>query len=422
MVRFAGLGGDRRPRYSWVGESMRVVDISAEPRRLDAVKSLWLTVSVVVALVGIVGSLVLASSTEGGVGYLLETYLVSYSLFLGISLGGLFFVMLQHVTRAGWSVVVRRIAEAFACNVGPMALLVLPILWGMHHLYHWSHADAVAHDPLLAAKAGFLNPTFFIVRLAIYFTVWMVLAAFFRYTSVAQDSSGDPALTRRMEKVAAPGIVLFALTLNFAAFDLLMSLDPHWYSTIYGVYYFAACVVSFLAVMPKVLVGLQSRGLLPNAVTVEHYHDLGKLLFAFVVFWAYIAFSQYMLIWYGNIHEETQWYLKRQTGDWAWVSLVLLFGHFVIPFLVLISRFVKRRRMLLAATGGFLIIMCWLDMYWLVIPEFSPGVARFGLLDILCWLGLTGVYSVVLYLNLRRASLLPEKDPRLAESLAFENA
>jgi hypothetical protein len=401
---------------------MRVVDISAEPRRLDAIKGLWLGLSVVVALVGAVGSLVLASSMEGGVEYLLETYLVSYSLLLGISLGGLFFVMLQHVTRAGWSVVVRRIAEGFACNLGPMALLVLPILWGMHHLYHWSHADAAAHDPLLAAKAGFLNPTFFIVRLAIYFTVWTVLSAFFRYTSVAQDSSGDPALTRRMEKVAAPGIVLFALTLNFAAFDLLMSLDPHWYSTIYGVYYFAACVVSFLAVMPKVLVALQSRGLLPNAVTVEHYHDLGKLLFAFVVFWAYIAFSQYMLIWYGNIPEETQWYLKRQTGDWAWVSLALLFGHFVIPFLVLISRFVKRRRMLLAVTGGYMIVMCWLDMYWLVIPEFSPGVARFGLLDVLCWLGLTGVYSLVLYLNLRRSSLIPEQDPRLAESLAFENA
>jgi hypothetical protein len=401
---------------------MRVVDISAEPRRLDAVKGLWLTASAVAALVGVVGSLVLASAMDGGMEYLLETYLVSYALLLGISLGGLFFVMLQHVTRAGWSVVVRRIAETVACNVGPMALLAVPIVWGMHHLYHWSHADVVAHDPLLAAKSGFLNPPFFIVRLVLYFAVWMALAAFFRYTSVAQDATGDPRLTRRMEKAAAPGIVLFALTLNFAAFDLLMSLDPHWYSTIYGVYYFAACVVSFLAMMPMVMLVLQRKGLLPTAVTVEHYHDLGKLLFAFVVFWAYIAFSQFMLIWYGNIPEETQWYLKRQTGDWAWVSLALLFGHFVIPFLVLIARFVKRRPVLLAATGAYLIVMCWLDMYWLVIPEFSPGVARFGPLDVLVFLGLVGVYSLVLYLNLRRASLLPEKDPRLAESLAFENA
>jgi len=145
-------------------------------------------------------------------------------------------------------------------------------------------------------------------------------------------------------------------------------------------------------------------------------------LFAFVVFWAYIAFSQYMLIWYGNLPEETEWFLKRQTGDWAWVSMVLLFGHFLIPFVVLVSRSVKRRPVLLAATGVYMIFMCWIDMYWLVVPEFSPGTARFGLLDVFCWLGLVGIYSTALFLNLRRASLVPERDPRLAESMAFENA
>jgi hypothetical protein len=401
---------------------MRTVDVSAEPRDLNAVKGLWLGSSLATAAVGIVGSLVLASRTEGGVGYLLETYLVSFALLLSLSLGALFFVMLQHATRAGWSVVVRRIAEGIACNVGPMAILAIPIVWGMDHLYHWSHADAVAHDPVLAAKVGFLNPTFFVIRLAVYFAVWIVLSAVLRYTSVAQDASGDPKLTRRMEILSPPGLVLFALTINFAAFDLLMSLDPHWFSTIFGVYYFSASVVCFCAVMPKILAGLQSRGVLTNAVTVEHYHDIGKLLFAFVVFWAYIAFSQYMLIWYGNLPEETGWFLKRQTGDWAWVSLALLFGHFVIPFLILISRYVKRRPLLLAITGVYMVFMCWIDLYWLVVPEFSPGVARFGLLDVFCFLGLVGVYSTVLYLNLARASLLPEKDPRLHESLAFENA
>jgi hypothetical protein len=401
---------------------MRTIDLSAEPRDVNAVKGLWLGSSLVTAAVGIVGSLLLASKTEGGVGYLLETYLVSYALILSVSLGALFFVLLQHATKAGWSVVVRRIAEGVACNVGPMAILAIPIVWGMDHLYHWSHADAVAHDPLLAAKAGFLNPTFFVLRLAVYFVVWILLSGVLRYSSVAQDASGDPALTRRMEKLSPPGLVLFALTINFAAFDLLMSLDPHWFSTIFGVYYFSASVVCFCAVMPKILAGLQSRGVLTNAVTVEHYHDIGKLLFAFIVFWAYIAFSQYMLIWYGNIPEETGWYLKRQTGDWAWVSLALLFGHFVIPFLVLISRTVKRKPILLAITGVYMVLMCWIDIYWLVVPEFSPGVARFGLLDVFCFLGLVGVYSSVLFLNLRRASLLPEKDPRLHESLAFENA
>jgi hypothetical protein len=401
---------------------MRTVDISAEPRRLDAVKGLWLGSSVVTAVVGMVGALALATSTEGGIGYLLETYLVSYALLLSLSLGGLFFVMLQHVTRSGWSVVVRRISEGVAANVALMAILAIPILWGMDHLYHWSHADAVAQDPILAGKSGFLNPTFFVVRLAVYFVVWIALAWFFYRTSIAQDSSGDPNLTRRMERLSAPGLVLFALSINFAAFDLLMSLDPHWFSTIYGVYYFSASVVCFCAVMPKILAALQWGGVLTRAVTVEHYHDFGKLLFAFVVFWAYIAFSQFMLIWYGNMPEETGWYLKRQTGDWAWISLTLLFGHFVIPFLLLVSRYVKRRPRLLAATGIYMVVMCWIDIYWLVVPEFSPGVARFGLVDIFCGFGLVGVYSTVLFFHLRRSSLVPERDPRLHESLTFENA
>ena len=271
---------------------------------------------------------------------------MTFAFFLSISLGGLFFVLLEHCTRAGWSVVARRVAEAIAANVWLMAVLAIPVVLGMHHLYHWSDAAAVAHDPLIEAKVGFLNPTFFMIRLAIYFTIWGVMATFLYRTSLAQDASGDPALTLRMERLSAPGMVLFALSLNFAAFDLLMSLDPHWFSTIFGVYYFAASVVAFFAVMPKVLWALQSRGILKNAITVEHYHDFGKLLFAFVVFWAYIAFSQYMLIWYANVPEETEWFLKRQTGEWTTVSLLLIFGHFVVPFLLLVSRFIKRRPLL----------------------------------------------------------------------------
>jgi hypothetical protein len=398
------------------------LDITTETRRLDGVVGRVLVFCGILAVVGIAGSLALARATEGGIEHLLETYLVSFAFFLSISLGGLFFVLLQHCTRAGWSVVARRIAEAVAANVWLMAVLAIPIVLGMEHLYHWVDTAAAANDPMLAGKMGFLNPTFFTIRLVIYFVIWIGLAGFLLRTSVAQDKSGDPALTLRMERFSAPGMVLFALSLNFAAFDLLMSLDPHWFSTIFGVYYFAVAVVAFLAVMPKILVGLQSQGILKNAITVEHYHDFGKLLFGFVVFWAYIAFSQYMLIWYANIPEETEWFLKRQTGEWTTVSLILIFGHFVVPFVLLISRMIKRRPWLLAITGGYVAAMCWIDVYWLVIPEFSPAVARFGLLDILCFLGMNGLFAGVLVLRLRRHSLVPEKDPRLAESLAFENA
>jgi hypothetical protein len=399
-----------------------VLDITTETRRLDGVVRPALIISGVLAVVGIGGSLLFAKGTEGGMDYLLETYLVSFAFFLSISLGALFFVLLQHCTRAGWSVVVRRVAEAMAANVWVMAILAIPVVLGMDHLYHWADTGAAAHDPLLVAKAGFLNPTFFLIRLVIYFAIWGVMASFLHRTSVAQDASGDPSLTLRMERLSAPGMVLFALSLNFAAFDLLMSLDPHWFSTIFGVYYFASSVVVFLAGMPKILYALQARGILKNAVTVEHYHDVGKLLFGFIVFWAYIAFSQYMLIWYGNIPEETEWFLKRQTGGWTTVSLILIFGHFLVPFLLLVSRKIKRRPLLLAVTGGYVAMMCWIDIYWLVIPEFSPGVARFGLLDVLCLLGMNGVYSAAFILRLRKHSVVAEKDPRLEESLVFENA
>ena len=400
----------------------KVLDITTETRRLNGVVRPALVICAILAVVGFGGSLLLARATENGMDHLLETYLVTFAFFLSISLGGLFFVLLEHCTRAGWSVVARRVAEAVAANVWVMAILVIPVVLGMDHLYHWTDAAAVAHDPLLEAKVGFLNPTFFMIRLAIYFLIWGALATFLHRTSVAQDASGDPALTLRMERVSAPGMVLFALSLNFAAFDLLMSLDPHWFSTIFGVYYFAASVVAFFAVMPKILWALQWRGILKNAITVEHYHDFGKLLFAFVVFWAYIAFSQYMLIWYANVPEETEWFLKRQTGEWTTVSLLLIFGHFVLPFLLLVSRFIKRRPLLLAITGGFVAAMCWVDMYWLVIPEFSPGVARFGLLDILCFLGMNGVWSAAVVWRLSRHSVIAEKDPRLEESLVFESA
>jgi hypothetical protein len=398
------------------------LDITTEPRRLEGRATKWAIAAAIVGLLGFVGASVVASGTDGGTDYLLQTYLVSFAFFLSLSLGGLFFVMLQHVTRAGWSVVVRRIAEVIATNVWLMVLLAVPIVVGLDHLYHWAHPGIADHDPVIAAKIGFLNPSFFITRLIVYFVIWSVLAWFFYRTSVAQDASRDVALTRRMEVLAAPGIVLFALSLNFAAFDLLMSLDPHWFSTIYGVYYFSASVLLFFAVMPKILVWLQMHGLLKDAVTVEHYHDIGKFMFAFIVFWAYIAFSQYMLIWYGNVPEETEWFLKRQTGGWTAISLTLLFGHFVLPFLMLISRRVKRRPLPLAVIGVYVAVMCWVDMYWLVIPEFSPGVARFGLLDVLVYLGMAGIYSAVLVWRLGRASLVPEGDPRLKESLAFENA
>jgi len=398
------------------------IEIPEGQIRMDGLAGRVSRWAVVAAVVGIAGSLALALPAEGGLDRWLQSYLVSFAFLLSLCLGGLFFVMLQHVTRAGWSVVVRRVAEGVAANVDLMAFLAIPVVLGIGRLYHWAHPEVVAHDPILAGKAGYLNPTFFILRLVLYFGIWIVLSRLLVARSAAQDANGEPAVTLGMEKISAPGLVLFALSTNFAAFDLLMSLDPHWFSTIFGVYYYSAGVVGFCSVLAILLYWLQGRGRLVDVVSSEHYHEVGKLMFAFIVFWAYIAFSQYMLIWYGNIPEETDWFLRRQTGDWVWVSLALLFAHFFIPFLALISRPPKRHPARLSVIAVWVIAACWLDIYWLVVPEFSPGVARFGAVDVLCFLGLAGIWTAVLGWRLGRRALVPRSDPRLGESLAFESA
>ncbi len=347
-----------------------------------------------------------------------RAYLVNFCFFLSLALGGLFFVIVHHLTRAGWSTGLRRIAEALGGNVLMLAVFSVPILFGMDSLYHWTHPG---DDELLLDKAPYLNIPFFIIRLVVYFTAWILISQFFFRNSVAQDARGDIHLTHRMQKFSPLCMILFGVTLTFAAFDLIMSLDPHWYSTIFGVYYFAGSTGAFFAVIIGALVFLQGRGLLTEAITDEHYHDLGKFMFAFIVFWAYIAYSQYMLIWYGNIPEETLWYQHRTQGPWETVSLFLLFGHFVGPFLFIMSRKMKRRRGTLLSAAIWMIFMHWVDLFWLVKPGEGVLDLSFTLTDITCFLGLGGIFAAETARRLRRCSLIPERDPRLGESLAFEN-
>jgi len=403
------------------------VDISKDLLTFDGAGGRVAGIAAVIGLLAIGVSVVLGLSVGAGGARFYFSYLVSFCYFLSIALGALFFVLIQHVTRAGWSVVVRRFAEAISMNVIPFALLFIPVILGMNHLYHWTHADAVAHDHLLAWKAPYLNTTFFIIRVAIYFVIWGLLARYFFSRSGLQDETGDWKITIRMQNWSAPGLVLFALTVTFFAFDCLMSLDPHWYSTIFGVYYFTGGAVGFFALLPIVTHLVQRSGRVTNAISPEHYHDMGKLVFAFVVFWAYIAFSQYMLIWYANIPEETVWFLKRQTGDWTKLSLFLLFGHFIIPFIMLISRWVKRRSGVLFVGAFWVLLVHWADIYWLVMPEMPSvrhgdvGQVPLHLLDLTCFIGLGGLFIAVMAWLLRKRALIPVKDPRLEESLAFEN-
>lgn len=351
---------------------------------------------------------------------LFGAYLVAWLFFLTLALGSLVFVLIQFATRAGWSVTVRRLAEHVMGTLPGLALLGLPLAWGVHDLYHWTHPEAVAADPVLQGKRPYLNEGFFLLRSLVYLASWSAMAWWFRRQSLRQDELGQPDLTRRLQTLSPLGLIWFALTLTFASFDWIMSLDPHWYSTIFGVYVFAGAFLSALAFLIVLALFLQSAGLVSHLVTTEHYHDLGKLLFGFVVFWAYIAFSQFMLIWYGNIPEETAWYWHRLHHGWGSVSVLLAVGHFVLPFFFLLPRSVKRRWSTLLAAALWVLLMHYVDLFWLVVPSLHQDF-QVGLVYLWTLLGVGGIFLAVLGWLMRRRALVPARDPRLEEALSFEN-
>jgi hypothetical protein len=353
---------------------------------------------------------------------------VSFCFFLSIPLGALFFVIIHHLTRAGWSTTLRRLAEGVSRTSVLMALLALPIVLpeGAESLYKWIHPDVIGGevDPFIAAKSGWwLDYDLFVVRVAIYFAVWIGLSFLFHRLSTRQDRTGDPMLSRTMGKITPVAILLFAVTVTAAAIDFVMSLDAHWFSTIFGVYFFAGCVLSFHSFLALLTIWLQRNGRLEKAVTPEHLHDVGKMMFAFTVFWAYIAFSQYMLYWYSNIPEETGWYLRRQEiFAWGAWGFFLVLGHFAVPFLFLLSRHVKRRRATLALGASWMLVVHWCDLYYLVMPNLNHGLEfPFTMLDVTIFLAMGGVFLAATAWLLGRSPLLALRDPKLPEALAFHN-
>jgi hypothetical protein len=414
-------------------------NVTAKVRDGDLAKAQLALLLIGAALIG-------AAWATGGKSFFFS-YLVGYMGVLGICLGALFFTMIQHITRAGWSVVVRRTAENIAGALPVMALLFVPVLVGSHDLYHhWMDAQIDPakpnYDSVLAGKSAWLDTNFFFVRAAIYFAIWIGLASYFRGQSIKQDESGDPAISLRLARVAAPGLLLFALSTTFAAFDWIMSLDPHWFSTIFGITYFAGGVMAFFAFTILLLRWLGTKGYLKDAVTTEHFHDLGKFLFAFMVFWTYTNFSQYMLIWYANLPEETAWYAHRAHHGWSAVGTLLILGHFFVPFAFLMSRHVKRNPIGLAVGAVFMLVIHGMDMQYLILPNLGHGetaapagevahadfahafgeyLHTIGWADFGCYVGLLALLGGFVLLNVRRTNLVPVRDPRLAESLHFHN-
>ncbi len=373
-------------------------------------------------LVGVVGLVISAVGWATDAHQFYFSYLIGWSFCLTLALGALYFVLIQHLTKAQWSVVVRRIAESLLWTFPLLAVLSIPILFGLHDLYHWTHADVVAQDDILAGKSAYLNVPFFIARLVLYFLLWSIIGYKLYRLSLDQDMRLDPTIPARQRRVSAWGLAVTAVTTAFASYDLLMSLDPHWFSTIFGVYIFAGAFMSIHAVVALVAIVMQRTSRpFRYAVTAEHYQDLGKMMFGFVVFWAYIAFSQYMLIWYGNIPEETIWYRHRLEHGWEVHSAILLIFHFILPFLLLLPRFVKRRKATMVAMAVWLLAMQWFDLHWLAMPVLHPDNAGIHFLDVVCWLGLLGVFTASFLYRLARHSLVPLNSPYLAKSLRFEN-
>jgi hypothetical protein len=344
-------------------------------------------------------------------------YLVPLFYFTSLALGGLFFSSIQHVTKAGWSVNIRRISEALTAFLPSAFVLSLIFLAGAPQLYKWLSPEKVAADPLLQHKAPYLNATFFVIRLVGFFGLWLLFRKWIVGRSVAQDQSGDVNLTHSLVGVSIGFIAVFALSYSFFSVDLLMSLEPHWFSTIFGVYAFAGLFQSTLAFMILTLLYLGKKGLLQGYFTEDHMHDLGKFLFAFTVFWAYIAFSQYMLIWYANLPEETIFIIPRTEHSWLFVSILLLVGKFFVPFFALLPRWAKRTPTHLAAVSVLILVMQYVDLYWLAYPSIYEESAKFSLSEVGVFLGFLGLFLFALGKFLSQNSLVPVKDPRIQESL-----
>jgi hypothetical protein len=368
-------------------------------------------------MIGIFGIMASIAGLVTDPGHFFHSYLTAYAFWLTLGLGGLFFTMLHHLTNSTWSVVLRRSSENLMMVLLFMAVMFIPVIAGIGQLYHWSHHDIVAADPVLKEKSVYLNAWFFVIRAILYTGVWLFLARALYKTSLAQDRGFRDGQIEHMRKISAPGMLVFAFTITFAAFDWLMSLDANWYSTAFGVYIFSGSLLSALAFITLVTIVLQERGFLTNLITREHYHDLGKLLFAFTVFWGYIAFAQYFLIWYANIPEETIWYKVRWAGQWRTVSLVIVFGHFVIPFVMLISRGAKRNLTVMKIMAVWILLMHWVDLYWVVMPNHGGHALQNLWIDVATMLGIGGLALWFFWRRMVEQPLIPVNDPRLQASV-----
>jgi hypothetical protein len=353
------------------------------------------------------------------------SWLYAFAVCYTVLAGSLFWILLHHAVDANWTVVVRRILEKLAGLFPVLAVAFLPMIFFKGELWKWMKL-APGADALLDWKAGYLNQPFFWSRAGAYLLFFCVAAYLYKKFSTDQDRDGNPWKSLTMRKMSYAFIPLFGVSLTFSAFDWLMALDHHWFSTMWGVYIFAGAAQSSMALLILVSNGLRRAGYLGSVMTAEHNHIMGKLLFAFTVFWAYISFSQYMLIWYANIPEETTFFFIRNTDGWFWVSVALVVGHFFIPFTLLLTQPAKQNAARLCPIAGWVLLMHLLDHYWITIPmrNYKGGLEASvvpALTDVTCLVALVGILGFFFLRSLARHSLFPARDPRLVESINLKN-
>jgi hypothetical protein len=345
-----------------------------------------------------------------------QAYLVAYTFWMGIVLGSLALLMTQHLSGGAWGVVLRRPLEAAVKTLPIMAVLFLPIALGMQSIYEWARPEAL-NDPIIQEKTLYLNTPFFLIRQVFYFACWAGIGMLLTRWSTEHDRTGDPALLKKMSVLSGGGLLVYGLTVTFAMVDWTMSVNPHWFSTIWGMLYIGGQGLSAMAFGITVLVMLSQAPPLDKVITHHHLHDLGKLLFAFLMLWAYLSFSQFLIIWSANIPEEIPHYLTRWDHGWQWISAAIIVLHFILPYSLLLSRDLKRNPRKLRLIAIWIICVRLIDFYWHVAPEFNEGALSISLLDIALPLALGGVFLSLFVSQLRHQSLLPLKDPGLEKAL-----
>jgi hypothetical protein len=368
----------------------------------------------------IVGGAAAAAALVGAIinpSQFLQSYLMAYVWCLGSTLGCLALGMVHQLSGGALGVVIRREIGAASRVLPVMTLMFLPIVFGMHRLYVWTDAAVVARDEALQHKHLYLNIPFFLVRAAAYFLVWNTLSFFLNRWSLQQDESADPLPARRMQRLSAAGLLAYGLTITFASFDWLMSLEPHWYSTIYGVLIIGGQGLTALAFLIAMLAWLSRRSPLDRIVVPDHFHDLGNLLLAFVMLWAYFSFSQYVIIWAGNLPQEIAWYLHRLRTGWRSIGVALILLHFAVPFGLLLSRAVKREASALVKVAIGILTVRLVDLFWLIAPEFHRDGVSVSWLDIVLPTSLGAIWFGCFVWQLRGRPILPVHDPQFEEAL-----